>query len=191
LVQLERCKKIRDGVSLRNWESVGEEGWTESAVPAFIGPPVVQIVEKADQAKLSRIEKPTMILKVYLRAPDGKIFEEFKKALRFARRSYPSTVKKPGPKGMNAMLTKTEFSNWLDSRIVELCDLDAWRKKLRREKSQVRMPGDSDFGHWLFSNYANPRKKVIEARRTLNRAIAQIPTLWTQVESGSVPANSD
>jgi len=76
-------------VSLREWESIGDKGWTETAVPSFIGPPAVEIVEKADQATLPRIEQPALILKVYLPAPDGKIIEEFKRALQNARRSTP------------------------------------------------------------------------------------------------------
>jgi len=182
LRELERCKKIRDAVSLRKWG-------TETAVPSFIGPPVVEIVEKADQATLPRIERPALILKVYLRAPDGKIIEEFKRALQNARRSTPSPVKKPGPQGLDAVFMKTEFSHWLDHRIVELCELDVWRGKERKKKPRKRLPRDADFGHWLFPAYVNQRKKVISARKALGRAITQIPALWAQVEGGSVPVD--
>jgi hypothetical protein len=190
LAQLERCKMLRGRVSLRQWESVGEKGWTKKYVPAFIGPPVVEIVERADQATLHEIEKPAFFAKVYLRAPDGIIIKEFEKALKEARRSVPAPVKKPGPRGAGPQFTRTEFSRWLDYRIVELCELEDWRRKLRRKKARERIPTDADLAHWLFSpRYANPRKQIIAARQTLLRAIGQIPALWAQVEGAFVPGN--
>lgn len=96
---------------MSEWESVGREGekqfpfgepgWTDNAHPAFIGPPAVRTVDMADQSTLHALERPSLLVQVYLSAPDGVIIEEFKKALRPARQSVPSPVSKPGPAALS------------------------------------------------------------------------------------------
>ena len=112
-----------------------------------------------------------------MNAPDGVIIEEFKKALRSARQSVPSPVTKPGPAGFSAKFTETEFIRWIKHRIVELCELEAWRAKLPEDSR----PTSADLGRWLFPNYADPDKEVVEARRALASAIKCIRALFAQV----------
>jgi hypothetical protein len=181
LHELQRCNHLLSGDDLTEWESIGPKedvGWTKKMMPAFIGPPVVQIVNKADQAELLALEKPALIVQVYLAAPDGTIIEEFKKALRAARRDLPEPVKKPGPQATRAQFTKQHFTRWQNHRIVALCELDAWRRTLPENER----PRDADFGRWLFPTYADTDKTLADARKTLHAALASIPALWAQTE---------
>jgi hypothetical protein len=134
---------------------------------------------------LHRIERPALILQIYLNAPDGVILTEFKKALRLARREVPAPVSKPGRKTADAKFSSRHFTRWLNRRIVELCEIDAWRRELKDG------PTDADLGRWLFPNYADPSKEVATARNVLNEAIDLILALWAQVEGGSTEVNTD
>ena len=187
LHELERCSGL--GVDLKEWESLerereehiplGEPGWTDNLCPAFVGPPAVRIVDKGDQSSLHALEQPSLLVQVYLNAPDGVIVEEFKKALRSARQSVPSPVSRRGPTALSATFTETQFFAWRNHRIVEVCELDAWRAKLPEDSR----PTSADFGRWLFPNYTDPNKEVVEARRALASAIKSIPALFAQVEA--------
>jgi hypothetical protein len=166
--ELQRCAWLRDSAKPGQWNKRPE-------VPSFIGPPIVWLVKKGPTT-LHQIEKPALI--VQLQAPDGIIHKQFKEALELARKTYPAPIKKPGPKSANAAFTQRQISTWLNYKIVQLCELDNWRKGLRKDKR----PKDSHFGKWLFSNRAQPRKEIIAARKALDRAILCIPALWAQTE---------
>jgi hypothetical protein len=178
LHELERCSGL--GVDLSEWESIGEPGWTDNVYPAFIGPPAVQVVDNADQSKLHALEKPSLLVQVYLNAPDGTIIEEFKKVLQLARQSVPSPVRRPGPTALSAKFTESHFVSWINHRIVEVCELDAWRGKAPKDSAK---PTSADLGRWLFAGHADPDKEVAQARKVLAEAIRKIPALWAQVEA--------
>jgi hypothetical protein len=120
--ELQRCAWLRDSAEPGKWNE-------RPAVPSFIGPPIVQLVKKG-QTTLHQIEKPALI--VQLDAPDGIIVNQFKEALALARKTYPEPIKKPGPKSANAAFSLRQISTWLNYKIVQLCELDNWRKGLRK-----------------------------------------------------------
>jgi hypothetical protein len=181
LKELERCKQLRDKIDLSPWEPLGEPGWTNSALPAFIGPPPVQVVDKADQSNLSALEKPSLIVQIYLNAPDRIIVEEFKNILRLTRKKIPPPVRIPGPDALAAQFTETKFLSWINHHIVEFCELEAWRSEL----PEGEQPKNADFGRWLFSTYSDSDKEIAEAREALAAAIESIPALWAQVAHAS------
>jgi hypothetical protein len=181
---LQLCNALQQKVDVSEWEPIGEPGWTKNFIPAFIGPPAVQIVDKADQLALHPIEKPALIIQVALRAPDAVIIDEFKKALRLVRRSVPSPARTRGSKTAFASFRNMHFAAWMNRKIVQLCQLEAWRDKLKEAR-----PSDADMGRWLFSRYANPRKELVNARKTLMAALALIPALSAQVTA--VTSNLD
>jgi hypothetical protein len=180
---LQRCHALREDVDLSEWESIGEAGWTQNFIPAYIGPPAVNVVDKADQSTLHVLEKPALLVQISLRAPDGVIVEEFARVLQLARRTTPSPVKIRGSKVAPGSIKQMHFTGWTTHRIVELCEIEAWRKRLEEKK-----PRDADIGRWLFPSYDNPRKEVITARKTLLKALNLIPALSTQV--AAVTSNS-
>ena len=182
LHELQRCSHLCSGDDLSEWGD-----WTKKFMPAFIGPPVVQVVDRADQSALRALEKPALIVQVYLAAPDGVILKEFQNVLRTAREAVPSPVKKPGPQTVHTEFSERHFGRWLDHKVVELCELDAWRRTLPENDR----PLDADFGRWLFSKYSDTDKALADARKTLNAALASIRALWAQVErtaANSLPA---
>jgi hypothetical protein len=176
LLELQWCNHLVNGGDVA-WESTGPNR-TKTMMPAFIGPPVVQILNKADQAELRALENPAIIVQVYLGAPDRIIIKEFEKALRKARQDVPDVVKKPGPKAPRALFTASHFSRWQRHRIIELCELHAWRQTLPENKR----PRDVDFARWLFSKYADADKTLADAWKTLHAALAGIRALWAQTE---------
>jgi hypothetical protein len=181
LHELQRCSHLCIGNDLSEWKSIGSEDkgdWTKNLMPAFIGPPVVQVVERADQSALRALEKPALIVQVYLAAPDGVILKEFQNVLRAARQAVPGPVKNPGPQTVHTEFSGRHFARWLNHKVVELCELDTWRRTLPENER----PLDADFGRWLFSTYSDPDKTLADARKTLNAALASIRALWAQVE---------
>jgi hypothetical protein len=118
-------------------------------------------------------------VKVYLRATDQDIVAGFKKALRAARRSVPSPVKKPGPQTLDASFSKTVFARWARNKIVQLCELAEWRSRLPTKER----PSDADFGRWLFPARDYPDKLIFDAFFTLRSAIATVPALSEHVRS--------
>jgi hypothetical protein len=187
LRELERCAKLMSDVAARSRNEVGvrvgwdwlDPGWTDNAGFGFIGAPAVRIVDKADQANLSNLEKPALIVMISLRATDHEIMKGFKKALLDARRDAPGPASKPGPQALNAKFDKTIFGRWIRHRIVQLCDLAEWRSRLD-EKDR---PRDADFGRWLFEGRDDYKDKLIfDAFKMLKAAINEIPALTLQVE---------
>jgi hypothetical protein len=188
LLELEKCARLFNDTLARldgrpdlreDWDWIGKPGWTDNARVAFIGAPAVRIVDKADQASLSDLEKPALIMMVSLRATDHDIIECLKKALRDARRDTPGPASKPGPQALSAKFDKTIFGRWFRHRIVQLCDLAEWRSKLD-EKDR---PKNADFGRWLFDGRDDYKDKLIfDACQMLKAAINEIPALTLQVE---------
>jgi hypothetical protein len=186
LRELERCAKHMSDVVARSRNEVGvrvewdwlDPGWTDNAGLGFIGAPAVEVVDKADQATLSALEKPALIVVVSLRATDNDIIEGFKKALLEARRDSPGPARKPGPEALNAKFDKTIFGRWIRHRIVQLCELAEWRSKLDGKDR----PTDADFGRWLFEGRDYIDKLISDAFRMLESAISEIPALTLQAE---------
>ena len=76
LAELQRCAQLQNPIDLREWDAIGEPDWTKNVAPAYIGPPAVQVVDRADQSVLDALEKPALIVQINLRAPDGVIMEQ-------------------------------------------------------------------------------------------------------------------
>jgi hypothetical protein len=176
---LQRCKAQLQPVDLTEWESIGEPGWTKDYIPAHIGPPAVQSISKADQSTLADIEKPALIVQVWLGAPDRTIIEQFKRELRLARDVTPAPVKTRGSTKAPAAIGAMHFNGWIAHRIVQLCDILVWRNGLTSQEK----PTDADIGRRLFPSSRYPRKEVAIAKRTLDSALALIPALSAQIAS--------
>jgi hypothetical protein len=176
---LQRCKAQLHPVDLTEWESIGEPGWTKDYIPAHIGPPAVQSVSKTDQSTLQDIEKPALIIQVWLGAPDRTIIEAFKRELQLARGVTPAPVKTRGSKKAPAAISKMHFNGWIAHRIVQLCDMLAWRNGLTSQEK----PTDADMGRWLFPKSTFPRKEFATAKGALFSALDLIPALSAQIAS--------
>jgi hypothetical protein len=170
--EIQRCYWLKNCAEPGQWR---EE---RPSVPSFIGRQIVELIPKGEFT-LHRLEKPALI--VQLDAPDGVLVREFKKALKEARKQYPAPVRKPGPQASNAEFTAKQISTWLNYKIVHLAELDNWRMELREKKGSA-IPADADFGRWLFPTHAEPSKELVTARKTLDKAILNIPALWAQIE---------
>ena len=180
-------RKLDDAAKRDAGAQTFEEEWGDLPVedvsallPGFIGPPVVYVVEKADLTALDAIEKPAMLVQVYLRATDSLIIKEFKKALADARKKHPAPVRKRGPKAPNGKFDKLVFDRWIANQIVQLADLIDWRS---REKQRTK---DADFGRWLFpepKRGGEECKLIHRARSTLHEAVNSIPALSMQVDA--------
>jgi hypothetical protein len=143
--------------------------WDERPeVPSYIGTLTVQLVPKGD-VTLHRLEKPALI--VQLDAPDGVIIKRFKEELANARKAYPAPVRKPGRKSQNAEFTAKQVKTWLTHNIVQLSELDNWRRGLPKQD----VPTDADFGRLLFPGYADPSKQIVSARKVLARPSPAFP----------------
>jgi hypothetical protein len=117
---LKAClRKLDDAAKRDAGEPTFEEEWgpvlrehgidVGAVLPGFVGPPVVNVVEKVDLSTLRALEKPAMLVLVYLRATDSTILRQFKKALAETRKKYPPPVKKPGPPGPSGKFDKVVF----------------------------------------------------------------------------------
>jgi hypothetical protein len=170
--ELQRCAWLLEDANAGQWNE-------RPPVPGHIGAPVVQLVHKGD-VTLHRLEKPVLI--VQLDAPDGVLIKKFIEALKLARKTYPSPVKKPGPDSSNAEFTERKISSWLNYKIVPLAELENWRLELKKKNCMI--PAE-DFGRWLFAGHAGPSKELVTARNELIRAIGNIPALWAQIEGAT------
>jgi hypothetical protein len=171
--ELQRCAWLQKGAKPGQWNE-------RTAVPSYVGAPIIQLVHKAE-VTLHRLEKPALI--VQLDAPDGVLIKMFKEALKLARKTYPSPVRKPGPKSPNSEFTRRQILTWLNYKIVWLGELDNWRMGLKEKNCAI--PTDANFGRWLFAGRANPSKEIVTARKILDRAIGNIPALWAQTEGAT------
>lgn len=174
LKHLEKCHSHASGFNS------ADGSVPDTYYPVMIGPPVLQIVESASQRELTALEKPALIVQVWLRAPDKEILEEFAKALRSARTTYPAPARKRGPITLNGTFDKSIFLIWLNRKIIQYADLACWRSK-----QPGRGPRDADIARWLFARGSNspasPEKELSTTKKTLKQALESIPALWAQV----------
>jgi hypothetical protein len=168
-------KKVGETTYLEEWEDIVGKELTDGFVPGFIGPPPVEVVEKADQAALHAIERPALIVQVWLGATDADIMAAFERVLRDARKTHPSPLKKRGPSATTGRFGKTEFDRWQTHKIVEISELFEWAA---REGVKIT---NADLGRWLFAGYADPDKAAYDAQEVLRQAIGSIRALWAQV----------
>jgi hypothetical protein len=190
LKELERCAHLVHRAKMREdgepfekeWGGIIGEEIAAGYVPQFIGPPPVEVVDKADQANFATIEQPMLIVQVWLGATDADIIAGFEKELRKARKEHPSILKKPGPQALSARFGQAEFDRWRRHRIVEVIELIDWASR-RGEKITK-----ADLGRWLFADEddpeggaSNPNKAAHIAVKALEDALASIPALRTQV----------
>lgn len=183
LSELKKClRNVQDAEKRDAGKPTLEEEWgdflggTHDLVPEFIGPPAVQVVEKADLSTLHATEKPATLVQVYLRATDPVIIREFKKALADIRKKHPAPVKKKGPTAPNAKFDEGVFKRWVTQKIVPLAELIEWCS-LNAPKVK-----SADFGRWLFPDASNTDKAINIARNTLHEALNSIPGLSMQVD---------
>jgi hypothetical protein len=155
-------------------------------VPGFIGPPPVEAIDRDEAAReLYNLEKPALLVRVWLRAPDAVILKEFRAALREARKTHPAPVKNRGRDGLAGRFSKSKLGTWQRYHIIELAELLAWRDGLlswQNSEAPSPRPSDAQLGRWLGFDAAEVRV----AKRTLESARAMIPVLWAQVEGASV-----
>lgn len=184
LHELQRCAHLNSEAARKNageptfleeWGGVVGKELADGFVPAFIGPPPVEVVEKADQADLREIERPALLVQVWLGATDAEIMATFKQVLREARKIHASALKKRGPSATTGRFGKTEFGRWQARKIVQISELLEW----------AAMEGvtvtNADLGRWLFAKYADPDKAAYDARELLRQAIGSIRALCAQV----------
>ena len=144
-------------------------------VPGFIGPPPVEVVDKADQADLHALERPALIVQVWLRATDADIVAAFKQELREARKKHPSALTKRGPKATTGRFGKTEFKRWQTHKIVEISELYEWAA------SEGVTLTNAALGRLLFAHGDNPDKAAHIALKVRRQALdAVIRALWAQ-----------
>jgi hypothetical protein len=183
LRELERCAHLESEAAKRaagkqsfeeEWKDILDEEIAAGCTPAYIGPPTVEVVDNANQADLYAIERPMLILQVWLGATDAEIMSAFEKELRKAREQHPSPVRKPGPQALNGIIGETEFARWQNHKIIEISELLGWGSQEGRE---IR---NADLGRWLFEDHADPDKAAHEALNERKRAFDTIPALWSQ-----------
>ena len=107
-------------------------------------------------------------LLVNLDHSDELIRAEFDRILREARKHYRAPFLKTGPKTEQLDWPGT-FRKWKDHRIVELCELLAWRRQCRH----LRAFPEHVLGGWLKFD----KNRIGYAKKVLNEAIASLPML--------------
>jgi hypothetical protein len=147
----------------------------------YIPTPAVQALEAPQLADMHDIERPALLLKVSLSAPDDVIIHEFKKILSGARERCPAPVKQRGPQVLNGRFEDAaQFSTWRRYRILEVAELLAWRAYDKVDATDVQL------GRLLGRGNVNLEfdKKGIElAKKELRKAIDSIRALAAQVAS--------
>jgi hypothetical protein len=138
-----------------------------------LGIRLVRLIERTENGvQLSPLELPA--LRVHLNAPDDIIMTRFKAELMEARKLYPAPVAKPGRKALNARFDKRQFGVWRNHKIVQVCELLAWRESLSEDERKVY--SNAVLGSWLdFDN-----KKMSLAQDCLDKALKGIPALGAQ-----------
>ncbi|HEV2363977.1 MAG TPA: hypothetical protein VGS12_07230 [Caulobacteraceae bacterium] len=156
--------------------------YTDVVIPAYIArPPVAEIAlpELANAAADPAYAYfgPALFLSVSLNAPDEIIVEGFKQLLQATRKAHPGLVSLPGPKALNSRATAAVFERWRSARIVEVAELEWWR----RRQPEPDRPKALQIARWIFGeNIDHPNRKIAEARTRLAQAIGAVPALWAQ-----------
>jgi hypothetical protein len=127
-------------------------------------------------------ERPALLLKVSLSAPDDVIIQEFKKVLSAARKRCPAPVKQRGPQVLKGRYKDEQFSTWRSYRILELADLLAWREYEHIEATDVHLG--------LFLGFE--KKRIETAKKELFKATSSstIKALAAQVASEAAAKNN-
>lgn len=118
---------------------------------------------------------PYVKFHVDLNMPDAFINAAFRRFLEIAREQVPSPVVMSGPAARNGRFEKT-YKRWKDLKIVEFCELLAWRAQqpeLKRKKIK-----DAMLGRWIGRHLS---KDVSVTRNALKKALAQLAALGSQV----------
>jgi hypothetical protein len=157
-------------------------------LPTVPFPPSLALRRLMLSKKLIRrtaIERPMLIVQVWLGATDADIMAAFERELSDARKKHPSALKKRGPTATTGRFGKAEFDRWQTQKIVEISELSEWAA---REGVTVK---NADLGRWLFAGYADPDKAAYDARQALRQAIGSIRALWAQVHAGTQTGVTD
>lgn len=170
----------------------GREEWRDtipdidSFVPAYIGPPPVEAIDRNEASReLYALEQPALLVRVHLGAPDAVILEKFRAELANARKTHPAPVTKRGRDSLAGRFSPSKLATWKHYRVIELAELLAWREgKLPWQNGEAPspLPSDAQVGRWLGFDAA----KVRVAKRTLESALGVIPALWAQTEGASI-----
>jgi Family of unknown function (DUF6387) len=108
--------------------------------PDYIPPPAVRALEAPQLADMHDIERPALLLKVSLSAPDDVIIHEFKKILSGARKRCPAPVKQRGPQVLKGRFKAEEqFTTWRNYKILEFAELLAWRAYDKVDATDVQL----------------------------------------------------
>jgi hypothetical protein len=145
----------------------------------YIPPGAVRALEAPQLANMHDIERPALLLKVSLSAPDDVIIREFKKILSGARERCPAPVKQRGRQVFNGRF-KEPFSTWRNYRILEVAELLAWRAYDKVDATDVQLGRLLGLGN---VNLEFDKKGIELAKKELSKAIASIPALAAQVAS--------
>jgi hypothetical protein len=146
----------------------------------YIPPAAVVALDAPQEADLHDSERPALLLKVSLSAPDDVIMHEFKRILRGVRGRCPAPVRQPGRQVLNGRFKKEQFTTWRNYKILELADLLAWRAYDKIDAT------DAQLGRLLEMGNANLKfdpKRTVMAKKELFRAIDSISALAAQVAS--------
>jgi hypothetical protein len=139
----------------------------------------VRALEAPQLADMHDSERPALLLKVSLSAPDDVIIHEFKKILSGARERCPAPVKQRGHQVLKGRFKAEQFSTWRNYKILELADLLAWRAYDKVDATDVQL------GRLLEDN-ANikfDKKRIEVAKKELRKALDSIRALTEQVVS--------
>jgi hypothetical protein len=151
-------------------------------VPAFICPQPVEAIDRDEAARdLHDLEKPALLVRVWLRAPDAVILKEFRAALVEARKTHPAPVRNRGRDSLAGRFSPSKLATWRRRRILELAELLAWRDKEwpNGGSRSDKRPSDAQLGRWLRFN----GRELEEAMRALKTALEAIPALSVQVNA--------
>jgi hypothetical protein len=159
----------------------------DESYPAYIGPPPIDVIDRDEAAReLSALEKPALLVRIDLKAPDAVIINGFRGALAEARKAHPAPVRNRGRDRLAGRFGPSRFASWRRWRIVELAELLAWREGEwpNDDSRSSKRPSDAQIGRWLgFNDRAG--RGFEEAMRALSGALQGIPALWAQVNARS------
>jgi hypothetical protein len=93
----------------------------DKAYPGYIGPPPVEVIDRDEAAReLSALQKPALLVRIDLKAPDAIITKGFRAALAAARVAHPAPVKNRGRDRLAGRFGASRFASWRRWRIIEL-----------------------------------------------------------------------
>ncbi|WP_294532954.1 hypothetical protein [uncultured Rhodoblastus sp.] len=124
--------------------------------------------------ELVQIGGPYASFTVNLNAPNDCIIADFDRWLRVVRKEVASLVRKRGTPALNGEFNSGDFNSYKDLKIVEYCELLAWR-------GQNSRPTKADLGRWIERSDDNTNA-VTATERLLRRALKRLPALAGQVE---------